>query len=175
MEVKIKKESRSKVLVQEGTYVMSAYTMNGKPQWEMTQSERAHQAIWYDSEIKTWKIGEKVIHMSTVLPDFVNVYASIWYSESEIPNFNNRLPWLVRIPIPRHSTRDIRRRPRKPILTTVPKEEEDFEMRTISPKIEYFVESLAPLSPPLPTFTSSFEMMDIEIEKKKKNKTCSLL
>ena len=64
--------------------------------------------------------------------------------------------------------------------TALPTEEKGFEMRTISPKIEFFVESMAPLSPPLATFTSAFEMINIEIkdeeeEEKKKKKSCTLL
>ena len=60
----------------------------------------------------------------------------------------------------------------------MPDEENDFEIKTVSPKIEYFVESLAPLSPPSAIFTSSFEMITLDIgdeQKKKKKTNCTLL
>ena len=129
-----------------GTYVLTSYNMYGKPQWEMQQSERAHYAIWYDPESQSWNIGVKIINMFTILPELVEYYATT-YSKDEVPNFNNNLPWFVR-------KFDYRKKKnKKPIraYTALPDEENDFEIKTVSPKIEYFVESLAPLSPPSAT------------------------
>lgn len=153
--------------------------MNGRPQWEMDQSERAHNAIWYDEENNSWNIGEKIIQMFTVVPDFVKYYATT-YSKDEVPNFNENLPWFVRKID--YKTKKVRKgfNIKSTGYTALPTEENGFEMRTISPKIEFFVESMAPLSPPLATFTSAFEMINIEIkdeeeEEKKKKKSCTLL